>query len=289
LLTVTCCFFACKKNNRDSNTGSTTGNGKTYPITFNLNPASGNSLASGPLDTAFTNNVKTIAYVLYDSNGKLVSQILQDATFSNFGTISTSAPAGTYYAYFMGNANYRFDASTPYFYPTLPSQGLHTIFNDVFYRKDTLVVGNTAVNQNIVMGRTTARLVLDIQDSVPKIAGSIGIYSRSTLAYSMLDTSYVQQSNFIPEFYHNFTAAEKGKTDVKISMIIYNPHVLQTIRLIVYGPGVPPGDPIIINNVKFIRNHTTTLTGKVFKNTINTNNTFKVSIDTTWNDSTINF
>jgi RNA binding exosome subunit len=72
-------------------------------------------------------------------------------------------------------------------------------------------------------------------------------------------------------------------------MIIYYPDILHNITLTVFEANGQLGKPIVINNVKFIRNHITKLIGTVFNKTGNNDNNFQISINTGWDTSTIGF
>jgi hypothetical protein len=279
-------LVSCKKDHRPI--APTVDSGKFYSLNFRLDPTGklihsnkpGSNLKVNSDEVPAAGSLKTLTYLLYDSNGKYLSRIVQDTTFANFGNISDSVRAGTYSVFFLGNASIKVDdaLNRSYFYPnaTLPPG------NDLYYHKETVVVTNNSISNNIVLDRTTAMLELDIQDAVPADAASITIDANEFSGYMVGDTSITAGERKLTT--HIFTAAEKGTQHVKIDKLIYLPKVAKSLTITVYLANGQIRNKINVT-ATLIRNHKTILSGTVFDKT-GDNNDWTVSINTDWGNST---
>jgi len=287
-------FFSCKKESQKKTGGDITG--KQYPVTFSVanKVAKSAAIAGGkqindvtPLDSSF----KYLSYFVYDNSGSLVHRVVQQSSASDFGSIADYLKAGTYTIVFEAGQGLVRDMGypqNPFPFAKLANSIIGVYGDDCFYKKLSITVADSAITQSVTLNRLAGRLQIKILDTIPANAAGLNIYMDKEYQDFSFTTDmpvnpiccglgliYVNSIKFTPE--------QIGHAGVTLNvMFVYN----------VYAPvkvGITPTTvsgtyaPITIDNVSFIRNQTTILSGHVFTGFIGKHNGgFSTSIDPDW-------
>ncbi|MDN5286996.1 MAG: hypothetical protein JWR38_3270 [Mucilaginibacter sp.] len=256
------CLTGCKNDKQNTPSPS----GKTYKIVFNASSSSQsiNSTGAKVVNSLKTNAVgpvsssaKRLYYIVYDSSGKLVHEIGQDSTVSDFGRIADDLPAGTYTCYFGAGQNYFYSTIASSTFLNYRGLGIPPTWEDWFYKKITLTITDSNINQDVVLERMVGQLQLNIEDAIPASVLSISITTIGELAFY----DYLQGA---------FTHSQDIETFVGIPTANYKPTLLIgntatpiSIKITCYdSKGVVAQRTI--SNVQFTKNVKTILSGKLF-------------------------
>jgi hypothetical protein len=134
------------------------------------------SSSSTARDSSLT-GISDIYYFLFSQDGQVVSYRHQTSTESNFGTISDSIPAGTYWATV---------AASPAQIDVYPSEGLFSIptvdntisgaFPDIFYSRQLVTIGQEPISVSMpTLERIMSRLEVNIPDMISSDSVSIAV------------------------------------------------------------------------------------------------------------------
>lgn len=299
-----CLFvFACKKDH-SKNTGS---DSKTYKVNFNISGFTQQILnsekklnvnANSQSSSSLAGNVEVILYDVFDSANKLVHTITQTPDNTNFGTISDNLPAGNYTIVVVAGKDGLTQADMPPL-TNIPPYSIYYIdsltvssfgnyqWKDTFYKKTTLTVTGSDVNQSITLDRIVSQLEVNIQDVIPANAKTITYTYYSEYFYFSLLGSVPVLGNWKGsnnEVERSFTLPDSviGKTNLKFSYIVCNTVVpLTNVTINCYDASSKIIGQAMINNVTMQVNKKTILSGKLF----GSQNSFNVSIDPVWDPS----
>lgn len=278
----TLCLTACKKDKKDNPPPS----GKTYDVTFNVS-GSGQVISSEgkqEINSLKTNAIgpaaslaKLLFYLVYDSNGALFHQIKQDSTMDNFGRISDNLPAGTYTVYIVAGQRGlgEFGDPSQFGYPN--TEGPGAIWKDLFYKKLTITVTNTAINQDVTLARVVGQLQINVEDAIPANAAKFVVKITDESIYfdfknGIMGGAYGGQIN------NTIPASAIGTTNYKITRIIGNTLTPMSVQIICYDSANIVIADKTINNVNCDINVKTILSGKLFA----VSNGFVVGLNNTW-------
>jgi hypothetical protein len=229
-------------------------------------------------DTSSTDTLNVLYYEVYDSTGKVVNQIVQQNTDSNFGSISDNLPSGTYtIAFVAGKTGLTytatgFDLPNAYFYYA-DTIGWH----DTFFKKITLTVVGGAVNQNVTLSRIVAQLEVNINDAIPSNAAKILVTVNDDWGKYYIDRAQVPGN---PEIITSvIPAAAKGTTNYQVYGIFANTLSATSVQIACYDASNNLIGSSLVNGVTFAENTRTILSGDLFGG----NTAFQISLNDTWN------
>ncbi len=210
-------FSACKKERAKENITTTSTQkqkvslnvGFSQSVTsFGQRPINTNSLTTNSTtDTALSNHIGILYYMVYDSTGKSVQTVTQYSTDSTFGHFSTNLPAGKYTAGIAGGqyvhrllgtdlhvdqglAVQQSNLTGTYLYYYSYTQGsyfsaLATFPGDTFFKQITLTVGSSAASQDVALDRISSVLKVNIDDVITTSVTSISVkLMGSTVAWN---------------------------------------------------------------------------------------------------------
>ncbi|MDN5286998.1 MAG: hypothetical protein JWR38_3272 [Mucilaginibacter sp.] len=271
------CLTRCKNDKQNTPPPS----GKTYKIVFNGSNSSQSISSTGSkvVNSLKTNAVgpvsssaKRFYYIVYNSSGKLVHEVEQDSTMSDFGTITDGLPAGTYACYF--------GAGQHYFYPEIYlsaflnyRKGELDTWEDWFYKKITLTVTDSNINQDIILERMVGQLQLNIEDTIPASVSNITI----TTIGEMRNYDYLQGAYTYPQ--DREVSVIVPSLNFKRTLLIGNTLTPITVKITCYDSKKNVVAQRTISNVQFTKNVKTILSGKLFTASkgdfaVGVNNTF---------------
>ncbi len=316
--------FSCKKDHKAEigpNGSAQNGTGARN-ITFNVGFAKTITnfetthlkLNSNSTDTALTNHIGVLYFMVFDSLGNNLHTITQRDTAAAFGKFTDNLRSGKYTVIIVGgNSKLQIGLDrtitgstmdkTYIYYPADPSiwgDGTVGMFSeDTFCKKVSLTVTNTDSNENIALDRITSKLEININDAIPTGAGYLNFEIRSTA-----DAFYVNTGNAgvigartgpsnIPifdfvDYSAVLTGADAGVTNYKTSFLFlyYKPFTvfIDCTTSKGYGTVDSKGTVFsskILQNVTAQANKITLLSGNLFGGSGNGGT--PVSADTTWN------
>ena len=269
---ISIALLSCKKDHHTSTTEPT---GKLYPVSFNISsftqvnvPVDQNSKTKVNDVAPSASNLTQIVYTLFDSNNKLKKTVYIPKGAPNFGTFTDSIPSGNYTAVFLGatvalNPNDNHASSTPptFIYYQVP-------YPETFYNKVSFTVGNTPVQQGIVLKRMTSELYVNIKDSIPPNARYLEFHVtglHNTCNFLDAKSSLVGGGG---ETYiaNTLTSADIGKTNFQMGMRIFNNTSSVTAWVVAKDVNGSVITQKYIYNITLQANTRTILTGNVFKN-----------------------
>lgn len=273
-------FFSCKKEQK----GTVRQTQKKYTVKFNVADFSQqivgliygkqqvNSLQtlSNPLDST----IDILYYIVYDSTGKLISQITQTSGQSNFGNISDQLQAGTYQVNFGGGKtgllvnpwlSGGLDGYRNFHYQNQLSN-IPPWAGDFFFKQLNLTVSGGDISQNVSLDRVTAKLTINIQDALPSNADHIIIkvsaeYYDFPFGISNL-SQYGAPGLINPTF--AIPSSAIGTTNYKMSMLMMNTVTPFTVTIDCFDSGYNLIGEAIVNNVSLQPDTQTILSGKLF-------------------------
>jgi hypothetical protein len=249
------------------------------------------------LDPSFTTNpqITTLIYSVYDSNGNGVHVITQNkATDPGFGSYTDNLGSGVYTVVVAAGKTglaLRPNSGTA---SKLSVDEIRTPgdVGDILFKKFTLNVSDSDVNQNVALDRITAEMVINITDALPANAASINVASISAyLKYVVVSASGGTSS--LINSYNNVPLTAHGTKNFQIS-VFFIP-VSGSFQLHLWcsaNPASSPGGNVVAE--KYITatampNKKTILTGKLFGGAGLLTGGFNTTIDTTWTQGTMGF
>ena len=278
----------CKK---DKKSDSTTPSNKTYHVVFNVSQpqtSGSNNLSNNSLKTnaaePVANGASKLFYLVYNSRNLLVHKLVQDANVGNFGTVEDELPAGTYTVYICAGQNgldldlsTDFGASPHFSYPLLSTPATAPVWGDTFFKKLTVNVSNTDINQSVTLERIVGQLQINIEDALPANASKFVVKIVSESRYF----EFLNNKKTGPVAY-NITnlvpAAAAGTANYKITTLIGNTELPLSINLICYDAANKSLADITISNVSCSNNVKTVVSGKLFESGTG----FNIGLNNTW-------
>lgn len=291
-------FISCKKDQKSPDATRQ----KKYAVKFNItgftqqivssvnNKLRMNSLQSlsNSLDTTI---IGVLYYIVYDSNGNLVTQITQTSGQTNFGNISDELPAGTYQVNFGGGktgllVNPWLDGGLEgyrnFHYPNqLPN--IPPWSDDFFFKQINLTISSGNVSQNVSLERVTAKLTINIQDALPSNADHITISVNKEYYDFPFGISNLAQYGGLGSISPTFVIPSSaiGTTNYKMSMLMMNTVTPFTVTIDCYDSAYNLIGEAIVNNVSLQPDTQTILSGKLFGSNTGINAGLNASWDPT--------
>jgi len=309
LLMVVTALQACKKDNHTDPVVNTPD--KLYPITFNVtNTVQQTKLASKmgttasfPISEPYINPLKgginTIDYMLYDVNGILKKHSTFHSPEANFGSISDNVSAGNYTVAIVGSIDssgysnrnigedgyYRFvsvqDSLFGYAYSSsiYSTSGGEEQWYDAFFKKFSLTVPGSGINQNITLTRIVAQVELYILDALPDNATSLSFEIKDDRSYysalkDMPAAQITTHSNI-----HSTNITNTNRKNFKISAIVVDTASPFSAIVSVYGTNGLITKKTI-NDIRCQKNTKTILSGKLFSCGATNGSGFQISVKT---------
>ena len=281
---------SCKK---DANNNSQSSK-KLYTVTFNA----GNFIQQHTSITnslVRTNAVRLADYptgadtstanpIIYASIGP--NTVEQTSSDPNFGTITTQLPAGTYSVFIIGGEEstdllLSYSTTTQDFtYDNVAGDGL----NDLFFKKFTITVGSSGINQNISLNRIVGKLDVVVQDSPPAGFNHFELtVSSYALSYNINSGPVVLVGNYKQGLQGISTAS-----GIDVSSFILDTTTPFNVTIAAVDNAGVTAYSKTISNVSFPANTDVVLSGYLFGGN-GTGNGITVGADTTWNATTINY
>ena len=289
-LSLCLCFLllGCKKDLPLS-----PGETKKYAVTFKASDFSEEvtkfSKQNVVSDVPLKGMATKFAYIVYDRNGNEVNHIRQESSgratlyseevgytpyelgTQDFGTIRDSLPSGIYTVVMIATSNdlsinYRNDDSEYLFTPLQEAffqfrRGLDPLpprASDTFFKKFTITVGKTDLQQTVVLDRIVAKAEINILDAQPGMTFRIEFEdheaykfsTESSYANTFYDDVYFPEDNYDPNY--------NGPLGKKYSNLLLNTSSPMDIKIIYNGIEK------VIEGVQFYKNKRTILTGNFF-------------------------
>ncbi len=198
------------------------------------------------------------AYRVYNANKELVNSINQTSSAANFGTVSDKLPPGTYTVILTASKVYMPDIS----YTGLTMDVL-SYWNDLFGKKVSLVVSNSAISETTTLERLVGGLEVNITDAMPKDIGKISILIQTENQFILHDNTkpfpaMPATKNFI------MTSADAGATNKSFMLYVGNTFTATNIVIRAYDVNGGFIAEKTVPNVTFAKNQKTVLTGNLF-------------------------
>jgi hypothetical protein len=241
-LIILLAFLGCKKDNKKPVTGT---DGKAYNVKFNFSGlAETLSQTTKRVNSVKTNTAPSspdyltrLYYLVYNSSGKLVSQISLASDSSKFAPISDKLATGTYNVFFAashGDMVFATDLGRDknYFFYGDKYNSPSYQWDDTFFKAITINVTNADITQNINLARIVGELEVNIEDNIPANASKLKLtitseYSTYTFLPMSADTTYALTNTAngraaASSVTYNISDTSKGKPNFKAYDIIIN-------------------------------------------------------------------
>ena len=306
ILIMACIFCcSCKKEGSKGSQPKTQLQPITFKVGFSEHLANFQNahliVNSTSTDTALTNYINVMYYMVFDSIGNSVHNITQLSTDPNFGSYTDNLHPGKYtVAIAAGKTGLGIvaGASLSKQYIAYSNNVTNHFTQDAFFQKISLTVSNTPSSQNISLNRITSKLIVNINDAIPNGA------SRLLLSINGdVDAFFVGSAS--PGYSPNGSGldnplirlvlppADAGKTNYQLStLFLGNSNSSLNVNIECDGTG-QQGQLMVysikpVSSVAFQPNKITILSGNLFGGSGSGN--VQVSADTTWsNHVTIGF
>ena len=222
LIAICVIAASCKKDHKIITPVSTlqkvsfaVGFSQSTSIINSKNPLKVNSLAtnSSTPDTALTNYISTLYYMVFDSAGNLIHNITQLSSDTAFGHYTDNLHTGKYTVAVAGCTGMTLVAGT------LSSEYLGGGFShDAFFERVTITVANAPLTQPISLNRITSKFIVNINDAIPAnatygLVRLIGVANDYFVGTDQIGTSV---SN---PYYYTIPATAAGTTNYQMSGI----------------------------------------------------------------------
>jgi hypothetical protein len=319
LIAIIAVFSACKKD--AVNTGKN--NKGTTAVTFNLGftqttgafsvlhksgKIGSNALAS--VDPTLAANSSILYIAIYPSDGSRLFLTKQLSTDTVYGKAQYNLPPGTYTVvfaagqsdFFYTGTNLSNDAIT---YSTpLPNDNFDNSWKDTFFKKITLTVGSSPVNQSVSLDRIDSEVIVDIEDAIPadvkfmalSATDQLAVTETSGPAYEVSTGTVEGDPELIVLHSSLTTPVTTGVKNTQFSFITLNSN--RPYRIFLYATDALPSSPnnytsgaqgqqigyAEIDSVMVVPGHQTILSGNLFGgNGLTNTGGFQVSVNPVWN------
>jgi hypothetical protein len=225
------------------------------------------------------NYVNYLYYYVYDDAGSLVKSVQQTANTDSFGRIRDELKPGTYtVAFTASKAALAFGGgvsslSTVHFYNSTTNY-----WDDTFFRKYSVTVGNTPVVYNVNLDRIVGGLELVLHDPIPNEVSKISIRVELKESVFKVNTGEkVATADKIKDF--DIPVSERNVSGKKFLMHILNDKRPVVVHISAYDSDNNLVSQKTVNNVRCLANKITVLSGKLFTNSIGG---FIISLNPEW-------
>ena len=309
LLYLTTAIFLLASCKKSTKTGGDIPPGKTYNVNFTANldksltATNQNKLKVNAVSNLTAAVASKFWYIVYDSNGNFVDQVVQTPAVSNFGSVGSNLKAGTYTIIMAAGASklkFVSDGGNPLIY-TLNgtyityddfTAGSHSFIHwgDTFYKKFSVTVTDANINQNVSLERIVGQLQIKITDTIPT--------SAKTIKCTLSDNDLMQNAATLVTYRHrtidSYTITLPDSVKGKTGQIVFNQIVSNVSRpfsvkfYFADANGFSIARQVTVNNVTCQKNTRTILSGQLF--TVNSG--FQISLNATWDPvpfTTVNF
>jgi|GEM_PF-2320748 len=230
-------------------------------------------------DTVSAKNViRYLYYYVFEAEGGTgkIREIRQfKDTTANFGQIKDLLPPGTYHFVFIGSVNKVQTIniksfSSSYFYITT---------GDYFYKRRTLTVSQSPVNEDIILERIIGKLTVKLKDKVPQNVSNMRYYFKFSPFYY-----FDGQTPVYPARNPNIFQARlsPGTLFKPVSSVNVNTKMPFDVVIRAFTADNVLVKEKIVRDVTVSRNRETVLTGYLFSS----ETSFSVSINDQWSDET---
>ena len=294
-------FFSCKKDHKQP--GNTT---KLYDVKFNVTGFS-QSISSVNIST---NGLKTntapsspgyltdLYYLVYDANGKIVTEVDMKSDSSSFGTLSDKLAAGTYSFFFIGSHGKLalgpdIGYSNNFFYDDGSSTPRGN-WDDTFFKSLKLTVSSAGINQAITLNRIVGELQVTLLDNVPASAAKLKLDIDSEIAtyryYPITtDTTYAYTdptggNTIKSSVTYTIPTAAIGTSNFSVYDILLNTYKPFSVTITCLDASNNVIATKTVSNVRCQKNTRTILSGDLFGSETG----FGVALNNQW-DPTINY
>lgn len=314
-------LFSCKKESEDLFNPAESAKGQKYKISYNFKDFSpqiagvkSNQISEIPLNE----KVSHIVYLAYNEEGKEVSRIRQRVTGETFawrpdendefthnqvslgvlpfGTFTDSLATGNYTIVMIASqAEFGIGSyNEPAYQPFDPLAEAYFIYEyrflenrsrtkDTFYKKFQLKVEDKELNQEVLLERIVAKAEINILDAKPDVGYRFS-FINEFLGFRFSDNKYVDGTDD-----SELGAAGVVRDNTKFSAFILNTDPANPIDIVIeafQGPGRVSIAKKTIENVPFVKNKRTVLTGNMHSGT--TPLGFSVTVCDEFDQDTIN-
>jgi hypothetical protein len=274
---------SCKKDRNKADTD----NGAMQKITFKASftqtkkTIKTTSLANNSVpDTALTNHIQVLYYMVFDAAGNRVHNITQKSTDPNFGSYTDNLHAGVYtVAIGGGSSNLQISDGT------LSQQQLRYFDGEFYFAKDTISVGNTDLNKPMTLNRISSKLSIVIKDAIPVGGKYLWVQCNNFGDRFNIGTATAAIGSYV-EFRDNNLIAGHTNYTINTTFLYAGPFSL-TISVSdalydrVDAYNFTPFGSKTIRNIPGAQNSVITLTGNMFGGLPGDNGT-TVKADTVW-------
>lgn len=290
--------FSCKKDVQKKPVDNNTSNniGQEYKINFAIGNAEAGIKTNSKLQlndaTLLTSYFKYLNYLVYDSNGDLVHRIVQQRdSVTNFGLIADYLKAGSYTIIFeAGQFDLMPTTVIPASFAKLSTANIQNpmYHDDFFYKKLNITVTDTSVTQSVTLKRVASKLQIRFSDTIPSdVTGVLISVSAYAYYYSLAKDSLFYGNGSATRI--SFTPAQIGHANVTVTSALvfaYGPGSV-SIRVETAANSMNKYMGASVDDVTFVRNETTLLSGQVFNNySTSQNGNITISINPDWDGST---
>ena len=300
LLAIGVIIISCKKDHSKENTPKPPV-GALQKVTFKaafsistgyvqVHSLSTNSLGtSSTPDTALTNHIKELYYMVFDSAGNNLHNIQQLSTDTAFGHYVDNLHPGKYTIAIAGGTGFTVQGGklTAPTGAVTPAYCYSNPFAEFFFGKTVITVNSSSLSQSVNLDRKTSKLVVNIKDALPTQPASLGITlsgagTKYYIGYDSIGAPLNAPNSAALSY--SIPASARGTTNYQIAATFFydGPFTVDlsctstSSNFIIYGEKV-------ISGVAGGRNKITTLTGNLFGGS-GTSQTggFQATLDTTW-------
>jgi hypothetical protein len=319
ILTLAVSFFSCKKEPGQPELPQVMKE-KKHGLTFNITSFTqqvkgmkkGNSVA----DASLKDFANYFTYIAYDSGGTEVSRLKQDSSGSTtrirnpfpdlypaeqfageqtFGCIKDSLIAGEYTIVMVASKRLvsisnRGEQTLDYTFE--PFNNASFYFNrgldswsraeDTFFKKFTVTVGNSDLQQNTQLDRIVGKAEINIMDSKPGTTYKF-LFVNENEAFKFSDE--IPFGNTDDVINEQYVGAVEGKANLSYSKFILNTVIPISVIIKVYE-GETLSASKTIENVRFYKNKRTILTGNIYSDK-SPSSAFSVTVNDEFDEETI--
>jgi hypothetical protein len=282
-----CFMFSCSKEKKSPGPPVKPPGDKTYAVTFKINTtgASGlktNSVHAETSVTPVSGSANQLQYWVYDSSGKLITQLYQTKTTTNFGQITDTFSAGTYSIVIVAQNNLS-AIILPLTVPTTYSTGAISINgNDTFFKTYSLTVTDTTSAQDVTLDRIDGQLQVKITDAIPTAAQTLGVTIVSERGIA-ISTGLPNATASTFTYQVSLPDSVKGKTNFTLTTYIANTVAPFTANIFATNSAGTKYVTATVDSVTCQVNERTLLSGALFNTSAS--NAFNVTFNNAWDGS----
>lgn len=288
--------FSCSKKNNPVE--QPTVNQKLFNVNFNV---SGFTSSVSPLSSSKSSVINQTAdqastqlsdvlyrlhYLVYNPNGVLVKDTVQNKSASDFGTMNLLLPVGDYKLVVVGMDRVHDVLNKNIITNVYAARLQQSQLGDLFKQIADFKVTNQATNQSVALDRIVGKVGVTFTDAIPK-----GL-SRMTMTFTTGSLVYLNNSNnpqtevYTGSYY--FKPADEGLLNFSYSSFVI-PLNSGSITTDVMIRGYNASETIIaekfIKNVVIEKNKMTMLSGALFSSL--PSNSTSVTVNSDWKPSSI--